>query len=149
MVMTYPLIDSLLLSNLRLVHGGFNFSIWLLFLYQGWLGLTIRRARLSGAPLPLPRIRRHRQFGPLLALLGGGGFLVGLTLAFIETGNLLKYPPHLFAGVLIVTLLWGTYLVSRKIQGRDPAWRTMHYRLGIAILCLYVVGIFLGIGILL
>lgn len=147
--MQYPLIDRQLLSNLRLVHGVYNATVMLLFLYQGWLGLRIRRARMAGAPPPFPVIKRHRRTGPVLAILGGLGFLIGLTLVLLDTGNVLEYPPHFFIGLTIVVLLIVTYKVSREIKGPDSPYRTPHFILGVTILCLYFVNVIFGIGALL
>jgi len=147
--MEYPLIDPQLLANLRLVHGLFNFSVLLLFCYTARFGLQIRKARRTNAPLPLAAVKRHRKLGPIFAVLGGLGFGSGLTLAVLDTGNILKYPAHFLAGLTIVTLLFTTFLVSRKIKGQNSPQRDLHFRLGVGILCLYVVGAFLGLGVLL
>lgn len=147
--MLYPLIDQGLLVNLRLVHGSYNSCMLLLFICHGWLGLSIRQARLQHAALPMQAVRRHRRLGPILASMGGLGFMTGLTLVLLDRGSVLAFPLHLLVGVVLVTLLAATYLVSRKIRGADPAWRALHFALGIAILCVYLVEVFLGLGILL
>jgi hypothetical protein len=147
--MQYPLIDRQLLADLRLVHGIYNALVMLLFLHQGWLGLRIRRDRRAHAPLPLPVIKRHRRMGPVLAILGGLGFLTGLTLVLLDTGNVLEHQPHFFTGLSIVVLLIATYRISRDIKGPDSPFRTAHFALGVAILCLYLANVFLGIGVLL
>ena len=147
--MEYPLIDRQLLSNLRLAHGAFNTVVMLLFFYHAQLGFGIRRARLSRTPLPLPAIKRHRKMGPVLAVLSGLGFLAGLTLVLLSTGEVLEHPPHFFVGLLLVALIMTTYKVSRDIKGPDSPYRTPHFILGIAILALYLVQVFLGIGVLL
>lgn len=147
--MTYPLIDRELLAMLRLGHGAFNFALLVMFCYTASLGWKIRRARQHGAPWPLAAMRRHRRLGPILAPLGGAGFVAGLTLVMLDTGNILKYPAHLLVGTAIVCLLLTTFLVSRKIKGPSSPVRDTHFRLGIAILALYVVEVFLGLGVLL
>ncbi len=147
--MTYPLIDKQLLADLRPVHGVYNAIMMLLFLYQGRLGFKIRRERRAHAPLPVPVIRRHRRLGPVLAILGGLGFLEGLTLVLLDTGKVLEFPPHLFTGLTIVVLLIATYRISRDIKGPDSHLRTPHFVLGIAILFLYLVNVIIGIGVLL
>jgi hypothetical protein len=147
--MEYPLIDKQLLSWLRLMHGAFNSAVMLLFFYQGWLGITIRRARESRGPLPFSVIKRHRTLGPVLAVLAGLGFLAGLTLVLLNTGNVLEYPPHFSAGLVLVVLIIAAYKISRNIKGPDSPYRTPHFILGIAVLCLYLVQVFLGIGVLL
>jgi len=146
--MQYPLIDRQLLSSLRLVHASYNSLVMLLFFYHGWLGMTIRRARMSKKPLPFEVIKRHRKTGPLLTVLGVVGFLIGLTLILLHTGNVLEYPPHFLAGCAIVVCLLATFLISRKIKGPDSPYRTPHFVLGITILCLYIIQTFLGIGVL-
>ena len=146
--MTPPLIDVHVLAKLRLVHAFYNTSIMLLFLYHGWLGFRIRRVRRAKAPLPFPVMRLHRKAGPILAAMGVLGFFIGFTLVMLHTGKILEYPPHLFTGLTIVILLVTTWLVSRRIKGPDSPYRTPHFILGCAILCLYVVEVFLGIGVL-
>ncbi len=145
--MQYPLIDRQLLADLRPVHGIYNAVVMLLFLYQGWLGLRIRRERRGRAPLPFPLIKRHRRMGPVLVILGGLGFLEGLTLVLLDTGNVLEFPPHLFTGFTIVVLLIATYKITRDIKGPDSPYRTPHFILGVAILCLYLVNVVIGLGV--
>ena len=145
--MQYPLIDRQLLADLRPVHGVYNTIVMLLFLYQGWLGLRIRRDRRVRAPLPVPVVKRHRRMGPVLAILGGIGFLEGLTLVLLDTGRVLDFPPHLFTGLTIVVLLIATYKISRDIKGPDSPYRTPHFILGVAILCLYLANVVIGLGV--
>ena len=147
--MEFPLISRELIANLKLVHGLFNLTVMFLFFYHARNGLLIRRARTGNTPFPLQAVKQHRRMGPVLALLGGAGFSAGLMLTWLDTGNLLKYPPHLFVGLAILLLLVVTYRVSRKIAGPSKSERDLHYRLGIAILALYLVNIFLGVGVLL
>jgi hypothetical protein len=147
--MQFPLISKDLIAVFKLVHGAFNFTMMLLFFYHARNGLMIRRARANNKPLPFQAIKRHRRMGPILALLGAGGFSAGLALVLLDTGNLLEHPPHLFVGTAIVSLLLITYLVSRKIAGPASKQRDLHYRLGLAVLALYLVNVVLGIGVLL
>lgn len=147
--MEFPLISRELIAHLKLGHGLFNLTVMLLFFYHGRNGLLIRRARTAAAPLPLPAMKRHRRLGPILALLGGAGFFAGLLLTLADTGQLLKYPPHLLVGVAIISLIFCTYRLSRKIAGPGGSARDLHYRLGITILALYLINVFLGIGVLL
>ena len=144
--MQYPLIDRHLLANLRLVHGAYNGTMMLLFLYQGWIGLAIRRARKAKEPPPFPIIKRHRRLGPVLVILGGLGFLDGLTLVLLDSGRILEFPPHLFTGLTIIVLLITTYKISRNIKGPDPLYRDRHFALAAALLCLYLVNVAIGIG---
>jgi hypothetical protein len=80
--------------------------------------------------------------------MGALGFCIGFTLVLLHTGKILEYPPHLFTGLAIVVLLVTTWVVSRRIKGPDSPFRAPHFILGCAILCLYVVEVFLGIGVL-
>ncbi len=134
-----------LIANLRLVHGAFNTVVILLFVYQGILGLKIRRSEKK----PFHIIRRHRKTGPVLAVLGITGFIAGMTIAFLEWGHILKYPLHFITGLTIVSLIITIFIISRKIKGPDPYWRNRHFALGILIIFLYLVQAFLGLGILL
>lgn len=147
--MEFPLISRELIVVLKLVHGLFNFVVMLLFFYHARNGLMIRRARANKSPLPLHALKRHRKMGSILAICGGGGFLAGLLLVLVDTGKILRYPPHLFVGVAIVLLLFITYRVSSKIAGPSAPQRDRHYHLGLAILALYLVNVVLGIGVLL
>lgn len=147
--MEFPLIAREHIANLKLVHGLFNFTLMCLFVYHGRYGLQIRKARKGKTPLPFVAIKRHRKLGPILALLGAAGFCVGLTLVFLDTGNILSYPLHLSMGIAILSLLCWTYLVSKKIRGGDNARRELHFRLGITILSLYLVNVIVGAGLLL
>jgi hypothetical protein len=147
--MEFPLISRELIAPLKLLHGFFNLSVMLLFFYHARNGWLIRKARRAKTSPPIPAIKRHRRMGPLLALLGAGGFAAGLILVFLDTGNLLAYPPHLFVGGAILFLLFFTYRVSRKIDGSNSPQRDLHFRLGLTLLALYLVNVFLGIGVLL
>lgn len=147
--MEYPLISRELVAGLRIVHGLFNLAVVLLFFYTARNGLMIRKARKNSLPLPVPAATRHRWLGPRLVILGGLGFGAGLALVLVDTGNALKYPAHLLVGVVIITLLFATFLVARKIKGPNSPHRDTHFRLGIAILSLYVLQVFLGFGVLL
>jgi len=147
--MQFPLISRELIAIFKLVHGLFNMTVLLLFFYHARNGLLIRRARRGKTPLPVTAIKRHRRMGPVLALLGGAGFSAGLILVMLDSGKILQYPPHLFVGAAIVLLLFSSYRVSRKIAGPSAPQRDLHYRLGLAILALYLVNTVLGIGVLL
>jgi hypothetical protein len=147
--MQFPLLSRELIANLKLVHGLFNLTVMLLFLYHARNGFLIRRARAGTIPFPLQALKRHRRMGPFLALLGAAGFSAGLMLTWLDSGEILKYPPHLFVGTAIVLLLFLTYRVSGKIAGASVPQRELHYRLGLAVLALYLVNVFLGIGVLL
>lgn len=134
-----------LISYLRLLHGAYNTIVISLFIYQGILGLRIRKSEKK----PFHMIRRHRKIGPVIAVMGIAGFIAGMTVALLEWGHISKYPLHFITGLTIVSLIITTYIISRKIKGPDPYWRNRHYALGILIICLYAVQAFLGLGILL
>ena len=136
------------MEYLKLAHGIFNFLVMLLFIRQGWLGLKIRRSRLSGTPL-IPAIKSHRQAGPIAAALAPCGFLAGMTLSLIDHGHIFHHPAHFLTGAALVLCIGATFLVSRKLRGPAAPWRTIHGVLGIVILVLFPVQIVLGLGILL
>lgn len=87
--------------------------------------------------------------GPILVLLVCTGFFAGLILVLLDTGNLLQYPLHLFAGILIVILMISVFCVSKRIVGPSIPQRNLHFRLGIVVLVLYVVNVLIGLGVLL
>ncbi len=134
------------MAPLRLLHGAYNTLIALAFLYQGWLGLGIRKARRAGGAGDFRAIKRHRGNGPVLALLGILGYAAGATLITIDKGHLFEYRAHHLVGVAIVILLAATFLVSRRIKGPDSPWRTPHFLLGLAILGAYAVQLLLGLN---
>ncbi len=142
------MIDKQLIANLKLVHGSYNAVIMFLFIYQGFLGLKIRRDRRTGTQA-FDVIRRHRRLGPVLATLGIIGFFAGLILVYLDYGDILRYPLHLIAGMAIVSSITGTYLISKKIKAADLTLRTTHFIAGIIIICLYVIQAFIGLGMLL
>jgi hypothetical protein len=142
------MIDKQILAYLKLVHGTFNTIVFAFIVYQGFLGYSIRRARLAGITAG-GITRRHRKNGPVLVVLGIAGFFAGVVLVFLDYGHLLKYPLHFTNGALISTALVSMFLISKRIRAADTQWRAAHYRLGIATIFLYVIQLFLGLGILL
>jgi hypothetical protein len=142
------LIDGSKISYLRYAHGLYNIIVCLLFLYQGWLGIKIRGERRQGIAPTVGIIRRHRQFGPTLSVIGIMGFISGLTVIFIDKGIFFVFRLHFITGFLISIFILIAYLISRKIKARDSVWRTPHLTVGIIIICLYFIQIFLGIGVL-
>jgi hypothetical protein len=133
---------------LRIVHGSFNTIVMFLFLYQGWLGLTIRRQRKSGGSPTFKIIKRHRRSGPIFVFLGIIGFFAGLTLAYLDHGRVFKYPLHFMMGSLIALSLVTTFIISKQIRSKEPPWRTPHFTLGLFVISFYTIQIFLGLGIL-
>lgn len=147
--MHFPLISKDVLSDLRVAHGLYNLIVVLLFFYQGSLGFRIRRARKAHRPLPFPAIRRHRRGGPFLAGSAVFGFLFGLVLILLDTGNILEYPAHFLVGCLLVLAIILTVFLSNRIKGQQSPYRDRHFAIGVLILCTYPVQVFLGLGALL
>jgi Protein of unknown function (DUF4079) len=137
-----------LLIYLGYGHGLYNIVVIMLFLFQGWLGIKIRNGRISGNPLEVKFVRRHRKFGPFIAILGIFGFTGGIATAYLSEGEIFEYPLHFLTGMTISSLIIITFMVSRKIRGRESTWRTIHYYIGLMIISLYFFQAFLGIGIL-
>jgi len=142
-------LDKVLIADLRLVHGSYNSIMMLLFLYQGSLGLRIRRQRKAGNKPDFNTIKRHRRIGPVLAPLGVLGFFAGVALALLDYGGLTKNTLHFFVGLLLASSITTTFFVSKRIRGPESPSRNLHFRLGVFILCLYPIQVFLGLGIFL
>jgi hypothetical protein len=142
------MIDKQAIAYLKYAHGSFNTLMFLLFLYQGSLGLKIRSQRLTGGPLSVEAVRRHRKAGPVLAPLGVMGFLAGLGLVYLDHKHALEYPIHFLVGAAIALSIISTFFVSRKIRGPGSAWRRPHLALGVLILFLYSVQLLLGASML-
>lgn len=142
------MIDKEVLAYLRIVHGAFNSCVFLLFLWQGWLGVGIRRQRLSGGPLPVGLVSWHRRIGPKLALLALLGFLSGGTVALLDEGELFEHALHFTTGLIIAVAVVATFLISKQVKGLTSSWRTRHFVAGVAVVCLYVIQLLLGLGIL-
>ena len=137
------------IAYFKLAHGFFNASMLALFLYQAWLGLMIRRARLAAAPMPFAAVRRHRRAGPVFALWGMLGYLAGVILVLLDKGRLFAYPLHFVTGTAVVLFIGRTYAVSKRIAGAAVPSRVLHFRLGAALIVLYVVQTVIGLSILL
>lgn len=137
------------MDYLKLLHGAYNTIVMAFFIRQGWLGLAIRRERLAGRPLPAVAIGRHRKRGPLLAGMAPLGFLAGAGLSYMDHGHIPHHPLHFATGAVLMLAIGGTFLVSRQIRGEAAPWRTVHFTIGIAILVLYPLQAFLGLGVFL
>ncbi len=142
------MIDKEIIGYLKLIHGLFNASVFGAFLYQGSLGLKIRAGRRQGHP-EFPIIKRHRSFGPLLVTLSLSGFIAGAVIAHLDHGKLFNYPAHSLVGSLIASTVIVSFFVSRRIRPGESPWRTAHLLLGLVLLCLYLLQVVLGLGILL
>jgi hypothetical protein len=136
-------------APLRLLHGTYNTMIALAFVYQGWLGLRVRKTRRSGDGGDFRTIRLHRGNGPILVLLGALGYAAGVALIVLDKGHIFEYRLHHLVGMTIVILMAAALLVSRKIKGPISTWRTLHFLLGLAILVAYLLQLLLGLNILL
>ena len=139
---------STIFKYVKYAHGLFNALVILLFLYQGWLGLKIRQSRAAGNPPDLLFVKKHRKFGPALAVMGIFGFLGGISAVYLDEGAFFEHPLHFMTGSTISALIILTFVVSRKIRGRESGWRTIHYVIGIAILTLYLFQAYLGVRML-
>lgn len=143
------MMDRAFLDDLRLLHGSFNTIIALLFIYHGSLGWRIRKERKRGGERNSRLIRRHRKEGPIFAVLGVAGYFAGVGLILIDKGHLFEYPIHMIVGSCIALLIIMTFIISKKIKGSESSWRTPHFMIGFFILLLYIMQIYLGLGILL
>jgi len=144
--MPYPETEYFVVPYLKYAHGLFNSMVIILFLYQGWLGLKIRNGRISGNPQEVKVVIRHRKVGPALAMIGIFGFISGIGTAYLSEGEIFEYPLHFLTGLIISSLIILTFLISKKIRGRESPWRNLHYIIGILIICLYFFQAYLGIG---
>ncbi len=143
------MLDRALLGDLRLLHGSFNAIVALLFIYHGSLGWRIRKERKRGGERNPGVIRRHRKEGPIFAVLGVAGYFAGVGLILIDKGHVFEYPFHMIVGSCIALLIITTFIISKKIRGPESSWRTPHFIVGLFILLLYIVQLYLGLGILL
>ncbi len=141
--------DRAVLGDLRLLHGSFNAIVALLFMFHGSLGWRIRRERKRGGKRNPGLIRRHRKEGPVFAVLGVAGYVAGVGLILIDKGHVFEYPLHMIVGSCIALLIITTFVISKKIRGPESSWRTPHFLIGLLILFLYIVQLYLGLGILL
>lgn len=142
------MLDKQTIAYLKLLHGLYNSWVISLFIYQGFLGLRIRRERKTGSR-SFHIIKRHRRLGPILTIGSMIGFFAGIFIVFIDYGHIFKYPLHFITGLLVISSVSTTFLISKKIKANDSKYRDIHYRLGILILCLYIIQAFFGLGILL
>ncbi len=134
---------------LRYLHGAFNLSIAGLVIYQFRLGLGLRLKRLAGERDP-QKVIKHMRSGPYAVAGGILGFTAGTTLIIIDKGKVLVYPVHFVLGGLIALGLVYTFMLSRKMAAGDTLLkRTLHGRVGMALVALYLVQVMLGLGILL
>jgi len=133
---------------LKYAHGIFNGFVILFFIYQGWLGLKIRRNREAGILTGPEFVKMHRKFGPVLAAAGILGFLGGVTVVYLSDGEIFEHPIHFLAGLTISVLIVVIFGVSRKIRASESGWRTIHYRIGLTIVSLYILQAYLGISML-
>lgn len=142
------MLDKQIIACLKLLHGFYNATVILLFVYQGFIGLRIRRERKAGIR-SFNIIKRHRKLGPVLIFVSMLGFLAGGMVVYLDHGHIFHYQIHFITGLLIVLSVIATFIISKRITDADDIWRDVHFMLGIFILCLYITQVFLGLGILL
>jgi hypothetical protein len=140
--------DNSFVPLLRYAHGLINLSVIILFIFQAFLGLKIRKIRKDRVAPDFRLIRKHRKFGPILAVAGVAGFFGGMGLVYFDEGHILEYPLHFFTGLTISCLIVAAVLISKKIRGADSPWRNPHFFIGISLICLLLFQAFLGIGVL-
>ncbi len=143
------MIDRAYVDYLKVLHGLYNTLVACFFIYQASLGWRIRKERKAGGERNFQVLKRHRQMGPVLALLGLGGYFAGIMLVYIDRGHLLEYPRHLAVGSGLALFIAATFIISRQIKGPESPWRTPHFLIGVIILLLYGLQVFIGLDILL
>lgn len=140
---------SLIFEYMKYMHGIYNSLVVLLFIYQGKLGLKIRKERQIDSQSSFRFIKTHRKLGPFLALFGIAGFFAGAMIVYLAEGEVAEHPFHFFTGLAIVVGISVTFVISRRIRAGKQPWRNPHAFLGILILGLYLVQVFLGLNMLL
>ncbi len=133
---------------LKAIHGAYNSVMMFLFVYQGWLGLKVRKERTGSGNRDFFIIRKHRKVGPIIAFLGILGFLSGLALVLIDEGHLFEYPLHFTIGLCLSLLITTTYYLSQKINRLDSPIRAAHSIIGIILIGLYLLQVFIGLVII-
>jgi len=146
--MPYTNFHNSFVPYLRYAHGLFNSCVIILFIFQAFLGLKIRKIRKNGNAPDFKLIRKHRNFGPVVAITGIAGFFGGMVLVYFDEGHILEYPLHFSTGLIISCLIITNVLISKKIRGIDSPWRNPHFFVGVSIICLLLFQGFLGIGVL-
>jgi len=137
-----------IIPSMWYAHGLFNTAVFLLFVWQSWLGSKIRIERLIGNPPATTVIVRHRKFGPVITLLGIAGFISGIIIVYFSGGHILDQPLHFIVGSVLTLIILAAFFISRKIKGRESPFRTLHMAAGTAAICLYMIQIYIGISIL-
>jgi len=138
-----------LVPALQIAHALFGSALFLALVIQGRLGWRIRSRRIAGAPQDSSAVKRHRALGPILASLPLAVFLAGLITVRIHKGLWVIFPGHLAVGGVVLALAAATALASREIRGDGSPWRARHRALGALLLCVFLVQVALGLGILL
>lgn len=132
---------------MKVLHGFYNFTILLLFVYQGLLGIRIRKNRLKKLFIP-DVVKKHRRLGLMLFPLSIAGFFSGVTLVYAEWQEIIKYPLHFFNGVVLLILIISIFIISRLLTIERLFLRNIHFLLGLLIISLYLIQIILGFIIL-
>jgi hypothetical protein len=136
-------------ATLQIGHAGFNGLLFLAFAFQGLMGLRIRKKRVAGVPQDFTVVKRHRKLGPALAALVPLGYLAGLSTTYLSRGVWVRHPEHFTVGTVLLIVVGATFLASRRIRGAQSPWRNRHAALGLVLACVFLVQIFLGLGVLL
>jgi len=137
-----------IIPYLKLAHGFFNLLMMFLIIYQWSIGLRMRKKRNAGEQPDAKLIRKHRRNGPIFVILGCLGYIAGVSIAYLDKGEVIQFPLHFITGSLIASSLVSTYFISKKIRVTKSRWRTSHFMLGTLIVSLYFVQVFLGLNIL-
>ena len=138
--------DEQMIKNFRIGHAMFNSIVFLLFIYQAYLGLSIRRSKLAGN-IDVNKIQKHKRNGPIWVVLAILGYLAGLTLVTIDQGRPFTFPVHLIIGSLLIILIVATFIISRRMTS-DQKLRDAHRKIGIGIISLYLIQAIIGVGVL-
>ncbi len=133
---------------LKYLHGFFNLSVAGLVLYQYRLGASIRKIRLNNASAP-QEMKKHLKLGPFAVALGILGFVAGNIIIFMDKARVLVYPVHFISGGLIAFGLVYLFILSRKMIAGDISNRSLHGKVAMVVVALYLMQILLGLGILL
>jgi hypothetical protein len=117
--------------------------MWILLavaVYAMYLGVQVRRMRLGDSNLKKELVKgrfaiRHHQVGSVLLGVMAMGAIGGMTMAYLNTGNIL-INPHLFAGLGMVGLISTSVALVPFMQKHD--WvRNIHIALNVVMMGLF------------
>jgi len=141
--------SDLVVSALQIAHASANAALFVGLVYQGTLGLRIRKRRVAGVLQDFSVVKRHRALGPVLAALLPLAYLGGVVAAFLHKGRWVPFPEHFAGGSVLLLVVFSAVAASKKIGGAQSPWRPRHFALGLLALALFVVQIYLGLNVLL